>query len=347
MRLESNLGFLITAAFFGPVWGLPAESDATVPLATDPLAPIPEVQYIEFPVDRAPITDITDGSTEMALSVSDDEDPYTVSCTYGLWTYYYNWIPAVTSLCRDIKDSLEKGFRASWVNSDILIGEAKNFSLNWAKTGNNCKQTCQQVFNRLHTDPACRGEGFWIMEKGKITVKGCGEGNYHVNYDLEAPMLDHGTGLCWNTPVPPTYEPKSDVTRRFCVDAIEHVLRKGEEFTYPGERTGYYWTDYNREVGQPGKETVYYDVGFVHYWIKGTRMANVCRPGKEVADAVKEVNVEQCVRHITAAEKQACGAPTKKTFGGRIWADCFEWGVKASGYDGIKDKVDRTRFLAS
>ncbi|KAF9873904.1 hypothetical protein CkaCkLH20_08638 [Colletotrichum karsti] len=275
-------------------------------------------------------------SVETSLAVSIDSR-YNVTCDWLFWSYYYNWYPLIEKACNWVGDSLAVGWNGYWGPEGSIVGEAKNVTMKWEKTGKNCDQTCRQVWNKVYTDSSCREERFWMREKGTVELEDCGTASYHIQWNNDAPHLDHGTGLCWETPMPPSYVPDPDVTHRFCEEAVRYIHDAGGNFTSPRERDGFYWSDYNRAVLDPAKDGVEFDQGFVHFWIRGTSHTNVCPSGQTANQAVKDIDVDLCVANMNKVENQICGADFGSSFGSRLWSDCFEWGTKASGYNGQKE----------
>ncbi|KZL81540.1 abscisic acid aba receptor [Colletotrichum incanum] len=209
-----------------------------------------------------------------------------------------------------------------------------------------------------------KAEEFWMKEMINLTYDGCGVASWKYQYQPVTP-LKHGSGLCWlEKDEVKTYEPKDNVFERFCYEAIYEIRKKGSmRFMDATERIGYYWTDYNRKVAYSTNTSKYFDIGMVHVWIKAPQNITPCptkgRYGDHMIEDEKNgLTEELCVKHLTTLQNMDCkslsgeveggmaaddglslptGAqPLGTSQGGRYWADCFEWGIEASGYNARK-----------
>ncbi|KAH0429467.1 hypothetical protein CcaCcLH18_08387 [Colletotrichum camelliae] len=330
MRLSTDLICLVTTIFFTFGLALPTETGPTS--SSEPVqAPVKDeaIRHFRLLNDISPRNENQNENLDsIASSTAKAANKFKVECKAPYWSYYYNWWPTVNEMCAFTNNTLDKGgFIGQWQRGEAIVGESRNVTLEWQpkNDGKDCQETCTSAFNRFVTEPSCHEEGFWMNEKGHLIIDGCGVATYNLEFDNGAPALEHGKSLCWNEPVPPSYKPNKDVTRRFCEGAVRYVLDKDNKFGQDQTKVGYYWTDYNRQIWAPNSKSTVYDVG-------------------KVDDEIANMTVDQCVSNMDWAENQACGAPPGVSYGGRYWADCFEWGMKASGYDAIK-KTDARSIL--
>ncbi|KAK1991305.1 hypothetical protein LX36DRAFT_704771 [Colletotrichum falcatum] len=296
---------------------------------------------VEEIVARSQMSDGADLQTVSDLTLSTADKPtWSLWCPNDNWVYYYNWTPLVNFICEQYGDSLENGFNALIPESNYLVDRAKSVNLGWSPVkGGSCKGTCKQVFNTMRTAGACKAEEFWMKEMINLTYDGCGTASWKYKYQDVAP-LKHGSGLCWvEKDEVKTFEPKEGVFDRFCYEALYDIRTKGSmRFMDATERIGYYWTDYNRQVAYPSNASRYYDVGMVHIWVKAPQNVTPCPTKGRYGDHMIEdeengLTQELCVKHLTTLQNMDCAQPMGTSQGGRYWADCFEWGIEASGYN--------------
>ncbi|KAK1955806.1 hypothetical protein LY78DRAFT_593340 [Colletotrichum sublineola] len=280
---------------------------------------------------------------DLTLSTADDKPTWSLWCPNDNWVYYYNWTPLVNYICEQYGDSLENGFNALIPESNYMVDRAKSVTLGWSPVkGGSCKGTCKQVFNTMRTSSGCKAEEFWMKEMINLTYDGCGTASWKYQYQDVVP-LKHDSGLCWlEKDEVKTFEPKEGVFERFCYEALYDIRTKGSmRFMDATQRIGYYWTDYNRRVGYPSNSSRYYDVGMVHVWIKAPQNVTPCPTKGRYGDHMIEdeengLTEELCVKHLTTLQNMDCAQPMGTSQGGRYWADCFEWGIEASGYNARK-----------
>ncbi|GKT63062.1 hypothetical protein ColTof4_05345 [Colletotrichum tofieldiae] len=280
---------------------------------------------------------------DLTLLTADDKLTWSLWCPNDNWVYYYNWGPLVNYICDQYGDSLEHGFNALIPESHYLVDRAKSVTLRWSPVkGGTCQGTCKQVFNTMRSSGGCKAEEFWMKEMINLTYDGCGVASWKYQYQSVTP-LKHGSGLCWlEKDEVKTYEPKDNVFERFCYEAVYEIRKKGSmRFMDATERIGYYWTDYNRKVAYPTNTSKYFDIGMVHIWIKAPQNITPCptqgRYGDHMIEDEKNgLTEELCMKHLTTLQNMDCAQPLGTSQGGRYWADCFEWGIEASGYNARK-----------
>ncbi|TKW51405.1 hypothetical protein CTA1_4380 [Colletotrichum tanaceti] len=337
--------FLALALFFATVQASPAVAN----VAAIPVVEVDAADYASSTVDVAARGETSDAANlqgtqqDLTLSMVDNTAKLSLWCPKDNWVYYYNWGPLVDLVCDRYGNSLKASFSASIPESVYLVDRAKSVTLGWVPLkGGNCSGTCKQVFNAMRNAEDCKDEEFWMKEMINMTYEGCGEASWKYQYQ-QTPPLKHGSGLCWREKDrPKTYEPKANVFERFCHDAVINIRQKGGwGFMDARARIGYYWTDYNRRVARAGNSSSYFDVGMVHIWIKAPQNVLPCptkgRYGDHMIEDEKNgLTHELCVKHLNTLQNMDCGQPLGTSQGGRYWADCFEWGIEASGYNALQ-----------
>ncbi|KAF6806693.1 hypothetical protein CSOJ01_08677 [Colletotrichum sojae] len=325
MRLTPS--FILAAALFDPGSAIPAEA-AGLGLAgrggpggmQGPQQPSPgDLPGVPAAGNGNGVSVASQSEVEVS---SDDEARFAIKCDQRGWTYLYSWWPYVLS-----SPFLALAPAQETLSLFPLCHDAFHLFKTRKSPDANASQT---LLSGL-------AENFWMKEHAELMYEGCGMAWYNVEYTL-GPMPDHGTLLCWDQPSVPSYKPDPLAVQRFCSDAIFSIRKAGNEFLSLYERVGFFWTDYSRQVSRPEAPNTYFDTGFVHFWVKPTQYRNVCGPGENILGQLENLSVEGCVKHMESIEKQqnTCAAPSQSSLGGRLWANCFEWGIKASGYDGIK-----------
>ncbi|KAF6807377.1 hypothetical protein CMUS01_14141 [Colletotrichum musicola] len=342
MRLTPS--FILAAALFDLGSAIPAEAAGLGPAGRGgpggmhgPQQPSPgDLPGVPATGDGNGVSVASQSQVEISTN---DEARFAVKCDQRGWTYLYSWWPLMNEVCEEVGDRTSGDWLGTYPASHPYVGENKQVVFGWNISGppDKCKYTCRQVFTALHNHAPCLAEKFWMKEQAELMYEGCGMAWYNVEYTL-GPMPDHGTLLCWDQPSVPSYKPDPLAVQRFCSDAIFSIRKAGNEFLSLYERVGFFWTDYSRQVSRPEAPNTYFDTGFVHFWVKPTQYRNVCGPGENILGQLENLSVEGCVKHMESIEKQqnTCAAPSQSSLGGRLWANCFEWGIKASGYDGIK-----------
>ncbi|TQN68640.1 hypothetical protein CSHISOI_06870 [Colletotrichum shisoi] len=343
--MKAVLNIILASAFLSAIV---QASPAVANVASIPVVEVDAVDYASSTVDIAVRGEKSDaanlqGTQDLTLSMVDDKAKLSLWCPDDNWVYYYNWGPLVDMVCDKFDNSLKASFSALIPESYYLVDRAKSVTLGWEPSlGGNCKGTCKQVFNAMRSMKSCKAEEFWMKEMINMTYEGCGVASWKYQYQ-PTPPLKHGSGLCWaEKDEVKTYEPKANVFERFCYEAVFELRQKGGwEFMNEQARIGYYWTDYNRKVAHSGNSSQYFDRGMVHVWIKAPQNIIPCptkgRYGDHMIDDEKNgLTEELCVKHLNTLQNMDCGQPLGTSQGGRYWADCFEWGIEASGYNALK-----------
>ncbi|OHE92553.1 hypothetical protein CORC01_12132 [Colletotrichum orchidophilum] len=323
-------------------------TNVDVPNAPKPAAPITThiftMQDIEAYYKKNNAVDMT-VPNELTLSELENPPNYNITCPDRWNVYYYNWWPILNMMCDRAGSSLDtESWAGTYAGSETRIDRARSVTLKWTKTGDNCKGNCIQAFSTLRNDGPCRGLEFWMKEKIYMDYEGCGKASFIYQYQ-DQPALENGKGECWNSKDwRPTYLPLRPIVAEFCLHAVSRIRERGavnfvDDVVEAGQ-DGFYWTSYDRQVDNPYETGKLYDTGMLHFWAKPILNPLSCPKGKSaqaiIEDEENGLNEAMCIKHILSIENMDCGAPLGKSAGGRVWADCFEWGIEASGYDGIK-----------
>ncbi|KAK1689623.1 hypothetical protein BDP55DRAFT_628926 [Colletotrichum godetiae] len=341
---------------FATVFGIALASPTNVvevdlPKTAKPAAPIKTYTFTQEDIDAYVEKNGGAGMLGMnELTLSDLNDPpvYNITCPDKWQVYYYNWWPLLNKMCGTI-DNMGGGWAdGPWTGvfggNQGRIDRARKVTFDWVDTGGNCEGSCVQVFSILRNAGPCRGEEFWMKEKISMNYQGCGIAKFTYLYQ-EQPVLEHGRGECWNAKDErPTYLPTNAIVKDFCDNTIATIRGKGAaqfvKDVYELGKDGHYFTSYNRQVDDPRNRTRLYDVGMIHFWIKPKNDTIACPVGKTVQSIVEDetsgLTPQLCQQRILAIQNMNCGAPLGKSEGGRLWADCFEWGIEPSGYNGIE-----------
>ncbi|KAK1470293.1 hypothetical protein CCUS01_06395 [Colletotrichum cuscutae] len=326
--------------------------DVDLPEAAKPAAPTKTFILTQEDVDayyeENSITGVVgmNGMDDISLSDLNDAPVYNITCPDKWQVYYYNWWPLLNTMCRTITKMGGAWTDGPWTGvfggNQAKIDRARKVTFDWVQTGEDCQGSCVQVFSTLRNAGSCRGDEFWMHEKINMNYEGCGIAKFEYQYQQQG-VLENGRGECWNTKdYRPTYLPVKAIVKDFCEQSIKTIRQRGaDQFVKDVSRgkDGHYFTSYNRQVNDALNNTKLYDVGMIHFWIKPRNNTIACPAGKTVQDIIEDkvdgLNEAMCQQRILSIENMDCGAPLGKSDGGRLFADCFEWGVEASGYNGI------------